>query len=136
MPSPRTNRKHFDEIVHHIDDADDLLWLFNHWLSYSEELRQYLWAHRDKDVDRARRLVELPPPRALFRGLRYLVNDYWSHLGWLDLLLYRNQTVEFVEVKSSGDKLNAKRKRWIADNSDFLHFPFRLLKLHRAPASR
>ncbi len=129
----RAINKHLSEIALH---ADDLIWLFDHWRSYSEELRQYLWAHRDKDVERARRLVELLPTQTLIRILRYLVNDYWDHyLGWPDLLLYRREVIELVEVKSSGDRLSGKQKRWIADNSTFLHLPFRLLKLHRGPAS-
>jgi hypothetical protein len=131
----RRNRaiaKHFGEIAHH---ADDLLWLFDYWQPYSEELRQYLWAHREKDVQRARRLVEILPPPTIFKILRYLVEAYWDrYLGWPDLLVYREQTVELVEVKSSNDKLSAKQKRWIADNSTLLHLPFRLLKLHRAMA--
>jgi hypothetical protein len=133
----RAINKHFGEIAHHIGEIEDRLWLFDHWVSYSEDFRQYLWAHRSKDVDRARRLVELLPPQILLRILRYLVNDYWGHyLGWPDLLIYRDQSFEFVEVKSSNDKLNAKQKRWIADNSTFLRLPFRILKLHRATAKR
>lgn len=131
----RAINKHFGEIAHHIENTEDLLWLFDHWRSYSEDFRQYLWAHRSKDVDRARRLVELLPPQVLLTILRYLVSDYWGHyLGWPDLFLYRERSFEFVEVKSSNDKLNAKQKRWIADNSTFLHLPFRLVKLHRATA--
>jgi hypothetical protein len=126
--------KHFREIDRH---GDDLLWLFDYWRTCSEDFRQYLWAHRSKDVDRARRLVELLPPQVLLTILRYLVSDYWGHyLGWPDLFLYRDQDFEFVEVKSSSDKLNAKQKRWIADNSKFLQLPFRLVKLHRATARR
>jgi hypothetical protein len=130
----RAVNKHFSEIAHH---ADDLLWLFDHWRPYSEELRQYLWAHRDKDVERARRLIELLPPQTILKVLRYLVDAYWDHyLGWPDLLVYRDQIVELVEVKSSNDKLNAKQKRWIVDNFTRLHFPFRVLKLHRSNATQ
>jgi VRR-NUC domain len=49
------------------------------------------------------------------------------------ILLYRERRV-VVEVKSSSDKLSMKQKRWIADNATRLHFPFQLLKLHRATA--
>jgi hypothetical protein len=71
-------------------------------------------------------------PATIFTVLRYLIDAYWDHyLGWPDLLLHRDGAIEVVEVKSSQDKVNAKQKRWIADNANWVHFPFRLLKLHR-----
>lgn len=39
------------------DGQDDLLWMFDLWISGSEHLRQYLWAHQKEDVQRARRIV-------------------------------------------------------------------------------
>jgi hypothetical protein len=55
----------------------ELLWLFDYWRSDSADLRQYLWAHRDPDVDRARRLIEILSPFQILTILRYLVEDYW-----------------------------------------------------------
>ena len=98
----------------------------------SERLRQYLWAHRDADVNRARRLIELLPADTVLGILRYLVDDYWGrYLGWPDLLLHRDGEFLFVEVKSSSDKLSAEQMRWIIDNHALLLLPFRLAKLHR-----
>lgn len=113
-------------------DTGQLLWLFDYWRHPSERLRQYLWAHRDTDVDRARRMIELLPADTILAILRYLVDDYWGrYLGWPDLLLYRDGAFLFVEVKSSSDKLSAEQMRWIAHNHAFLKLPFRLVKLHR-----
>lgn len=125
----RAINKHFREI----GCEDDLLWLFDYWLPYSHELRQYLWAHRNADVARARRIVELLPRAAVLTILRYLVEAYWDrYLGWPDLLLVRDGDFEFAEVKSSNDKLSSSQKRWIADNHCILHFKYRLIKLHRS----
>lgn len=44
----------------------------------SAELRHNLWAHREEDVDRARRLVEILPPDTIIAILRYLIGDYWG----------------------------------------------------------
>jgi hypothetical protein len=43
----------------------ELLWLFDYWLKPSENLRQYLWAHRKPDVECARKVVELLPPASI-----------------------------------------------------------------------
>jgi VRR-NUC domain len=122
--------KHFTESV----VEEDLLWLFDYWRPYSEGLRQYLWAHRDEDVDRARKLVEILPPSTVIAILRFLTQNYWGrYLGWPDLLLYREREFQFVEVKSSNDKLSEEQKGWIADNHDILKLPFAIAKIHRIP---
>ena len=122
-------------LTHLITDREELLWTFDYWRPMSANLRQYLWAHRDEDVDRARRLIEVLPPDTIIAILRYLVEDYWSHyLGWPDLLLHRGDAIQFVEVKSSSDKLSEEQKRWIADNHDVLHLPFNIAKIHKAKA--
>ncbi len=69
-----------------------MLWLFDYWRPMSSDLRQYLWAHRDSEVARARRLIEMLSPSQVVSILRYLVADYWGHyLGWPDLLLQRGR---------------------------------------------
>lgn len=128
----RRNRA-IDQHLREIRREEDLLWLFDYWLPYSHELRQYLWAHREDDIKRARALVELLPRDALYSILRYLVDGYWDrYLGWPDLLISRQGEFEFVEVKSSKDKLSVNQKNWIAGNHDLLHFKFRILKILRA----
>jgi hypothetical protein len=113
-------------------DRGSLLELFDYWRVPSERLRQYLWAHRDADVHRAQRLIELLPADTILAILRYLVDDYWGrYLGWPDLLLHRNGEFMLVEVKSSSDKLSGDQMRWITDNHAQLKLPFRLAKLHR-----
>jgi hypothetical protein len=115
---------------------DDLGWLFDYWLEPSVELRQYLWAHRDEDVERARRVLEIIAPEDVRRVLRYLVDSYWGHyVGWPDLLVCDSQSFLFCEVKGSGDSLSSDQKRWITDNAEVLGFPFELLKIHRAHES-
>jgi hypothetical protein len=121
-------------------DRSELLWAFDYWQSHSEDFRQYLWAHREDDVARARKLVEVLPPGQIIAILRYLVADYWGrYLGWPDLLAYRGNDFIFLEVKSSGDKLTQDQRRWIEGNHNLLGLPFRLVKLVRprqAPAKQ
>lgn len=113
-------------------DRDQLLWLFDYWREPSKRLREYLWAHRDNDVDRARRLIEILPPETIVAILRYLIDDYWGrYVGWPDLLLFRDAGFRLVEVKSSSDKLSTEQMRWIGDNHDILKLSFGLAKLHR-----
>jgi hypothetical protein len=112
---------------------DDLSWLFEYWLEPSSELRQYLWAHRDEDVDRARLVLSVLDPNDIRTILRYLVGSYWKrYIGWPDLLVYDSEAFFLCEVKGSGDSLRLDQKRWVADNAEILHLPFRLLKIHRA----
>jgi hypothetical protein len=113
-------------------DTGDLLWLFDYWRFHSARLREYLWAHQDRDVDRARQLIEIFPPGAILVILRYLVDDYWGrYLGWPDLLLWRDDEILLIEVKSSSDRLSGDQMRWIVDNFEQLKLPFRVAKLHR-----
>jgi hypothetical protein len=114
------------------DDRGEMLWLFDYWRPMSSDLCQYLWAHREGDVDRARRLIEILSPAQVVSILSYLVSDYWGrYLGWPDMLLQRADDILLVEVKSSNDRLSADQKRWISDNFERLGLPFRLIKLHR-----
>jgi VRR-NUC domain len=125
----REIQKHFKMIQ---ADGDDLIWLFDYWAQHSMDLRQYLWCHRQTDLDRARCVIEIIPSKCIFSILHYLVEDYWSHyLGWPDLLLHRGNEFLFLEVKSSGDRLSQAQKLWIGDNHDRLNLPFRLVKLHK-----
>lgn len=121
--------------------AADLPWLFETWRGPSEALRQYLWAQRAGDVDRAKRLVEILPAETIIAILQYLAENLWGRqLGWPDLLVYGGPSNDFelVEVKSSKDSLTEDQKRWIEDNADGLQLPFRIIKIHRAtePAIR
>jgi hypothetical protein len=45
--------------------------------------------------------------------------------------VHRGNEFFFAEIKSSGDKLGKKQKRWIRDNHRRLHFPFKLVKVHK-----
>lgn len=115
-----------------MDNREELQWLFGYWLEPSKNLRQYLWAHKDEDVETARRLVAVLPAPFIMSLLRYLVADYWGrYLGWPDLLVYKGSDYRFVEVKSSGDKLSDDQKRWISDNHSLVNSPFVLFKIHK-----
>lgn len=122
-----------DEHLALIGMGENLLPLFDGWRDPSHDLRQYLWAHRAPDVDRARRLVQILPSSVILKILRYLAGDYWGrYLGWPDLLIHRDDEFLLVEVKSSGDKLSQGQRHWIADNHDRLQLPFKVAKIHRA----
>lgn len=121
-----------EHLAPEMEERGQLEWLFDYWLSHSEDLRQYLWAHREEDVQTARALVAILPADRIIQILRYLVAHYWGHyLGWPDLLLHRGSEYLLVEVKSSGDKLSNDQSRWIRDNYTVLKFPFELVKLHK-----
>ena len=118
-------------------DREELLWAFDLWRSSSADFRQYLWAHREPDVERARRLIEILEPAQVLTILRYLIDDYWGrYLGWPDLLLHRGAEIRLVEVKSSGDRLSQSQKDWIADNHGRLKLPFEIAKIHRRAAQK
>src|SRR3546814_12658598 len=52
------------------EDREDMLWLFDYWRPMSSDLRQYLWAHREDDVNRARKLVGILAPSQIVSILR------------------------------------------------------------------
>jgi len=112
--------------------ANELLWTFEYWVELSSDLRQYLWAYRTRDVERARAVLAILPGDAIHRILRYLVSDYWKHYtGWPDLLLHKPGDYFFAEVKSSKDKLRLDQKGWVQGNTKELMLPFKLVKIHR-----
>lgn len=99
-------------------------------LSGSYNLRNYLWAHKEIDAERARTILGILSPSKIKEILIHLNKDYWGHyLGWPDLLIYRNDSYCFVEVKSSKDKLSEDQKTWIARNYNELKLPFKLVKV-------
>lgn len=139
--APGYGRRRKEAIDEHFDfffkpdgyaDRGHLLELFDYWRAPSERLRQYLWAHRAADIDRARKLIEILPPEKIVAILRYLVDEYWNrYLGWPDLLLWHGDDFLLIEVKSSSDRISADQMRWIADNHEQLKLPFSVVKLHR-----
>jgi hypothetical protein len=112
-------------------DAPSLERDFDRLQPGSERLRQYLWAHREDDVSRARTIMQVVGSEAVHRILRFLVVRYWArYLGWPDILAFRDDGYVFVEVKASRDKLSDDQKDWIRGNSEALHLPFKILKIH------
>ena len=126
--------KHLKALPH---ERDQLLRLFNDWLPQSEDLRQYLWAHESEKIQVARRILAILSPTEIVSILEYLAADYWRrYVGWPDLLAFTDDEHMFVEVKSTKDKLSEDQKRWIEDNSTHLHFPFKLVKIHKMYGSK
>ncbi len=125
---------HFEMLL---EGREGLLWFFDYWLPYSEGLRQYLWAHREEHISKARKVIEILEPLTTLKIVRYLLNNYWKrYLGWPDLLVFNTSGYLFVEVKSSKDKLSEEQKYWIENNSGELHLPFEMLKVHRTSAQQ
>lgn len=125
-----------ENIRNHINglsnNKDELLWTFDYWIGYSEELRQYLWAHNKENVEKARRIVEILPIHIVKKILMYLITNYWDRFcGWPDLFVYNDTQYFFVEVKFSKDKLSEDQKNWIKGNNNELQLPFKLLKIHK-----
>ena len=122
--------EHFETLLNR--DGEGMLWTFDYWITPSEPLRQYLWAHRPNDIAKAKEIVSILSPDVVRRILRYLIADYWQHFcGWPDLLAVKEGEFLFLEVKSSQDKLSEDQKRWIKGNAAELHLPFKLVKIHR-----
>ncbi|MCK4820979.1 hypothetical protein KA005_34760, partial [bacterium] len=92
--------EHFTSLLN-FENKDDLLWSFDYWIEPSADLRQYLWAHRDEDVAKAREIASVLPINITLRILRYLVGNYWGrYLGWPDLIVYDDSRFFFAEIKS------------------------------------
>jgi VRR-NUC domain len=109
-------------------ERHDLRSLFDRWLRPSSDLRNYLWAHRAEHIQVARQLIEIVPADALMEVLRYLIEHYWGrYSGWPDLLVHRQKEFMLVEVKSARDTLGGDQQRWIRDNHERLHLPFKLV---------
>jgi hypothetical protein len=80
----------------------------------------------------ARQLIEILPPGSIINSLRYLIEDYWGRrAGWPDLIIFREKEFFFAEVKSATDKLGKSQQRWLRDNRERLHFPFKLVEVQR-----
>lgn len=123
--------KHLEELPR---DREHLYWLFDYWLPHSEDLRQYLWAHEPEKIQVARKLLEILSPEEIVKILEYMVADYWRRfVGWPDLLAFNDEEHMFVEVKSSKDRLSENQTRWIEDNSAYLQFRLKLVKIHKLP---
>jgi hypothetical protein len=78
-------------IVRHLNELDDLEWLFDYWLDHSSDFRQYLWAHRAEDVMKAKQVMSILGLDNLKKVLHYLIMNYWkNYCGWPDLLVYNS----------------------------------------------
>jgi hypothetical protein len=113
-------------------ESQELRRLFDLWLSPSEDLRQYLWGHRSEQIQVARQLIDILSPGSIIELLRYLIEDYWGRrAGWPDLLIFRENEFFFTEVKSATDRLGKSQQRWLRDNRERLHFPFKLVEVRK-----
>ncbi len=121
--------KHISELAPNEEALD---WLFDYWLDHSYELRNYLCAHKDQDIEKAQYIVKRLGLENIKKVLKYLIKDYWNrYLGWPDLFVSNDQHFFFVEVKASKDKLSEVQINWIKGNHEKLNFPFKLFKIHK-----
>lgn len=117
----------------HIGELDDLEWLFDYWLGHSSDFRQYLWAHRDRDVSKAKEVMRVLGLEKLKKVLHYLSMDYWGNFcGWPDLLVHNDDEIRFVEVKSKNDKLSEDQKNWLLGNHAHMGFNATIFKVGKA----
>ena len=120
---------HFTELDDY-SDLEELEWLFDLWSATSADFRQYLWAHREKDLEKARSVMKVLGLENLKKVLRYMVRNYWENFcGWPDLLVFDDSGFFFCEVKSSKDRLSEEQKNWLLGNHKFMNFPAKILKL-------
>ncbi len=134
--SPGYGQRREAAIEHHLSadlhNRDRLEWLFDYWLDNSEDFRQYLWAHRTFDIDKASQLITILSPKTICEILKYLAGDYWRrYCGWPDLLVHKKHEYFLAEVKGAGDKLSDAQKDWIKGNHEVLKIPFKLVKIHK-----
>ncbi|MCP4345285.1 MAG: hypothetical protein GY795_07135, partial [Desulfobacterales bacterium] len=121
-----------DDIVQHIDELQDLVWLFDYWVPHSHDFRQYLWAHRDKDIETAKKIIHILSENDVKNILHYLIRNYWANFcGWPDLLVYKDKEIMFVEVKSSKDKLSEDQKNWLLGNKEHMGFIPKIFKISK-----
>lgn len=121
-----------DLIKCHLDELDDLDWLFEYWLDHSYGFRQYLWAHKESDIFRAKQVMSVLGLENLRKVLHYMVMNYWKNFcGWPDLLVHRDSEFFFVEVKSSNDNLSEDQKNWLLGNHEHMGFEVKIFKVGR-----
>ena len=114
------------------EDKDELLWTFDYQIYHSNDFRQYLWAHRQSDIETAKRILNILPPMKIKHILEFLIQDYYHrYLGWPDMLVFRDEQFFFAEIKSSKDKLSVDQKDWIRKNTLYLKLPFKIYKIHK-----
>jgi len=117
-------------IKRHLQELGDLDWTFDYWLDGSYQLRQYLWAHRDEDIKKAKQIMHILGLKKLRKVLNYMVMNYWrNYCGWPDLLVYNKKEFFFVEVKSSNDKLSEDQKNWFLGNHKHMGFLAKIFKV-------
>ena len=120
------------QISKHINKLQDMAWLFDYWESYSHDFRQYLWAHRDEDIETARKIVQVLPEESVKNVLKYLVSNYWRNFcGWPDLFVHKGNEHMFVEVKSSKDTLSENQKNWLIGNKEHMEFNVKIFKVSK-----
>lgn len=116
----------------------EMLWSYDYWQEPSRALRQYLWAYLEEDQQRARQLITILGAPRIKLIMRYMAESYWQrYLGWPDLVSWIETSdgpsdAQFIEVKSSSDKLSDDQRAWIEGTYEYLKLPFRIVKVHRA----
>ncbi len=135
--TPGYYRRRKPHISNHLEELNELDWLFDYWLEPSSGLRQYLWAHREEDILKAKEVMKIMGLSNLRKTLEYLSMDYWrNYCGWPDLLVYNDNEFFFVEVKSSKDRLNDDQKRWFLGNHKYLNFTAKIFKVGKQRKDR
>lgn len=141
LPSDFGTQHHFQrreqDFIDHLhlmgNDKANLLWTFDYWTEPSRPLRQYLWAYKEDDLRRARKIVEILSLETVKNIVTYLAESYWDrYLGWPDLFLWKDDQYMFIEVKGSKDKLSEDQQNWVRENHSRLKLPFKLAKIHKA----
>lgn len=118
------------ELELYLDTLDSIKEIFDYCLETSLELREYLWAHREKDINVARRVLDVLSDSSIKKVLTYICKNYWSNFcGWPDLFIFNNDEFKFIEVKSSNDKLSDDQKNWIQGNYMDIGFKFEIFKV-------
>jgi hypothetical protein len=93
-------------------------------------MRQPFSALGNDQVQIARQLINILPTAKIVQIFQYLVEVHMRRRsGWPDLLAYRENEILFAEAQVAGSKLGKNKERWIRDNYERLHFPFKLVNV-------
>ena len=118
------------QILKHLDGLNDIDQAFRLWLDASTELRQYLWAHHESYISKAKKILSIISSDVLVKVLKYMVIDFWKNFcGWPDLIVFNESTQFFVEVKSTNDKLSEDQKNWLLGNQKYMEFKVKIFKV-------
>ncbi len=118
--------------IEYMQNAENLVTLFDELLEVGESLRDYLWVNNDEAVDIARTALGVLPKDVVISSVEWAIQDFWQRQpGWADLFVYNNEEYKFAEVKSPLDELSQEQMQWFGWAVE-KEIPCEILKVRQA----